>query len=141
MLEGSCLCGKVQYEIAGTPRFMYQCHCSKCRSASGSAFATNIIVDAGKLKVARGEEALSRFESSSGKFRYFCSACGSPVYSHGEKTKHIVSVRVGTLDQDPGLRPSYHAFSASRAAWDEIHDDLPQFEEWPDPELVKRLMK
>ena len=26
MLSGSCLCGKVQYEIEGEPRWMYQCH-------------------------------------------------------------------------------------------------------------------
>ena len=141
MLQGACLCGKVRYDVTGTPRFMYQCHCAKCRAASGSAFVTNIIVDTDKFKVTQGREALSRFESSPGKFRHFCSGCGSPIYSQGEKTKHVVSVRSGTLKRDPGLRPSYHAFAASKAAWDEIHDDLPQFEEWPDPELVKRLMK
>ena len=81
------------------------------------------------------------FESSPQKFRHFCSTCGSPIYSHGEKTKHVVAVRCGTLKQDPGMRPSYHAFVASKAAWVDICDDMPQFDEWADLELIKRLFK
>src|SRR5512138_3731199 len=101
MLNGSCLCGRVQYEIDGKPRYMYQCHCGKCRAATGAASATNIIVDADKLRITAVKEDLRGFESSPRKFRYFCSACRSPIYNHGEKTKHIVSVRCGTLKQDP----------------------------------------
>jgi hypothetical protein len=140
MLQGSCLCGKVQYEIAGEPRWMYQCHCGKCRAATGASFATNIIVDADKFRITAGKEVLKGFESSPQKFRHFCSVCGSPIYSQGEKTKQIVSVRSGTLKQDPGLRVAYHAFAASRAPWDEIADDLPQFAEFPDPATIKKLM-
>ncbi len=139
MLEGSCLCGGVRYEIEGRPRFMYQCHCGKCRAASGAAAVTNVIVDAERFRITAGRERLSAFESSPGKFRYFCSGCGSPVYSHGGKTPHVVSVRSGTLRQDPGLRVAYHAFVGSKAAWAEIRDDRPQFAEWPDPVFVKRL--
>ena len=139
MLSGSCLCGKVRYEIDGEPRFMYQCFCGKCRAASGASFVTNIIVDTDKFRITAGKEQLSAFESSPQKFRYFCSACGSPIYSQGEKTKHVVAVRCGTLKQDPGMRPAYHAFAASKAAWVDICDDLPQFDEWADAELTKRL--
>jgi hypothetical protein len=139
MLSGSCLCGKVQYRIEGEPRWMYQCHCGKCRAATGAAFATNVIVDTGIFRITAGQEALSKFESSPAKFRYFCSGCGSPIYSHGEKTAQIVSVRCGTLKEDPGLRPSYHAFAASRAPWADIHDDLPQFAEFPDPAFIGGL--
>ena len=139
MLNGACVCGRIQYEIEGEPRFMYQCHCGKCRSATGASFATNIIVDTDKLKITSGKDKLSAWESSPAKFRYFCSSCGSPIYSHGEQTRHIVSVRSGTLKQDPGLRVAYHAFVASKAPWVEIRDDLPQFPEWPDPALTKRL--
>ena len=140
MLEGACLCGKVRYEIAAAPRFMYQCHCGRCRAATGAAYASNIIVDADKFRIAAGSEALTGFNSSPGKHRYFCSGCGSPIYSHGEKTKHVVSVRTGTLKQDPGLRPAYHAFVASKAPWDVIADGLPQFAEYPDPATVRKLM-
>ena len=139
MLSGACMCGTIQYEIAGKPRFMYQCHCGKCRAATGASFATNMIVDTDKLKITAGQDRLSAYESSPGKFRHFCSNCGSPIYSHGEQTKQIVSVRCGTLRQDPGMRVAYHAFAASKAPWVEIGDDLPQFAEWPDPALTRRL--
>ena len=120
---------------------MYQCHCSRCRAASGASFVTNVIVDADKFRITAGKDMLSAFNSSPGKHRYFCSTCGSPIYSHGEKTKHVVSVRCGTLKQDPGLRVAYHAFAGSKAGWVDIRDDLPQFDEWADPALLQRLMK
>lgn len=118
---------------------MYQCYCGKCRSASGAAAATNMIVDADKFRVTGGKDSLAAYESSPKKFRYFCSRCGSPIYSHGEKTKHVVSVRAGTLKQDPGVRVAYHAFVASKAPWADICDERPQFAEWADPALTKRL--
>jgi hypothetical protein len=126
MLHGSCLCGKIKYEIRGEPLIMYYCHCGTCRKATGSAFATNIAVRTEDLQIVAGRDALGAFESSPNKHRYFCSACGSPIYSHGEATRGIVSVRCGTLDEDPGVRPKVHGYVASKAPWHEIRDDLPQ---------------
>lgn len=139
MLDGACMCGRVQYEISAEPRFMYRCYCGKCRAASGASHVTNIIVDANRFAITAGRESLSAFESGPKKLRYFCSNCGSPIYSQGEKTRHVVSVRCGTLRQDPGIRVAYSAFVASKAPWVDIDDDLPHFSEWPDPALVKRL--
>src|SRR5437868_14285486 len=102
ILHGSCLCGRIQYEITGEPRFMYQCHCGKCRAASGASFVTNIIVDTDKFKITAGKESLAAYESSPQKFRHFCAICGSPIYSQGEKTRQVVPVRSGTLKHDPG---------------------------------------
>ena len=133
------MCGAVAYEIAGRPRFMYACHCGKCRAGTGASFATNIIVDADKFRITAGQGAVKRWESSPNKFRYFCSSCGSPLYSHGEATKHVVSVRSGTLKDAPGMEVAYHAFTASKAPWVTIADGKPQFPEWPDPALVKKL--
>ena len=141
MLNGACMCGRIHYEITAQPRFMYNCYCGKCRAASGASFVTNVIVDAESFRVTAGKESLAAFESSPNKFRYFCSVCGSPIYSQGEKTKQVVSVRCGTLRQDPGTRVAYHAFVASKAPWVDIHDDESQFSEWPDPALVKQLFE
>jgi hypothetical protein len=141
MLNGACMCGRIQYQIARKPRFMYRCYCAKCRAASGAAFVTNIIVDADSFSISAGKGFLGAFESSPGKFRHFCRECGSPIYSRGEQTKHVVSVRCGTLKDDPGVRLAYHAFVAAKAPWVEIHDDRPQFAEWADPVLVKQLFK
>ena len=58
MLNGACMCGRIQYEITTEPRFMYQCYCSKCRAASGASFVTNIIVDADSFRITAGKESL-----------------------------------------------------------------------------------
>lgn len=129
MLRGACLCGKVRYEVKGAPLAMYYCHCSTCRKANGSSFATNMMVRTNEFIIVSGKELLSAFESSPNKHRYFCSACGSPIYSHGEKTRHFVSVRCGTLDSDPGVRPSAHVYIASSVPWFQACDGLPQYQE------------
>ena len=38
---------------------------------------------------------------------------------------------MGTLDDDPGVRPSYHIFVGSKAPWYDITDNLPQFDTFP----------
>ena len=131
MLRGSCLCGMVRYEINGTPQSMYYCHCGMCRKATGSSFATNMLVRTDDLKVISGEELLKGFESSPNEFRYFCSECGSPVLNRAAGRKGTISVRCGTLDTNPGVRPAVHTFTASKAPWFEITDGLPQLPEAP----------
>jgi hypothetical protein len=43
-----------------------------------------------------------------------------------------VSVRLGTLDGDPGIRPSYRSFFGSRAPWDvECDDGLARYDARP----------
>jgi len=105
---------------------MYYCHCGTCRKASGSSFATNLVVPTDDFAVTAGRDRLTPFESSPGKHRWFCGGCGSPIYSHGAQTAHIVSVRCGTLDGDPAARPAVHAYVATKAPWYEIRDDVPQ---------------
>lgn len=126
-LRGSCMCGKVRYRITGRPLVMYACHCGVCRAASGAGYATNVAVSTPDFELAAGADVLAAFESSPGKRRFFCGACGSPIYSHGAATSHYVSVRAGTLLDDPGLRPAFHAYVASKAPWVSIEDGIPQY--------------
>ena len=39
LVRGSCLCGAVRYEARLPFNKFVQCHCSRCRKATGSAFA------------------------------------------------------------------------------------------------------
>ena len=126
MITGRCLCGSVRYEISGAPLAMYHCHCSQCRRASGASFTTNLLVPTASFALVAGEDALGSFESSPGKRRFFCSRCGSPIFSASDATPQLRSVRGGTLDGDPGVRPGHHIHVGSRAPWVEIGDDLPQ---------------
>src|SRR3990172_12198010 len=86
VLTGRCACGALRYQIDAAPLAMYHCHCGQCRRASGSAFATNILVKSESFELTAGEAALASFESSPGKRRYFCSRCGSPIFSESAAT-------------------------------------------------------
>ena len=127
MVKGSCLCGKISYEIHHLPQSMYCCHCSMCRKATGSAFATNMLVREVDLTVHDSHSLIKAFQSSPGEHRYFCSECGSPLYSKAQARAGMVSIRCGTLDNDPAIRPSEHIYTASKAPWFDICDALPRY--------------
>ena len=130
MLEGSCLCGGVRYEITGelTGRINY-CHCSQCRKASGSSFGTTAGLDARDFRITCGEELIASWESSPGTHRHFCARCGSPLFKRDERSPQILRLRLGTLDTDPEVRVQCHIHVASKAPWVEIADELPRYRE------------
>ncbi|HSJ98269.1 MAG TPA: GFA family protein [Myxococcota bacterium] len=138
VITGSCLCGEVRLRITGKLGPAGFCHCSQCRKANGSAFASNAPVRARYLEIAAGRERIREFESSPGKFRAFCSRCGSPVYSRRDTEPELLRLRLGLLDGDPGRRPAAHVWVGSKAPWYEITDALPQFDEGVPPDVTSR---
>ncbi|MBA8884079.1 GFA family protein [Dokdonella fugitiva] len=130
MHGGSCLCGTVRYEIRGDLGAAYFCHCSRCRKASGSAFAANVVVDGDDFAIVAGADAIGRYRSSPMLVREFCTRCGSPLASRRDGVNQV-RVRMGTLDTRQARCPGAHIFVASKADWFEIHDDLPQHADRP----------
>ena len=133
VLTGHCLCGSVQYEISGRPLALMYCHCEECRRATGSSLNTSIFVRRSDFCIVSGDDALSYHESSPGNRRHFCSRCGSPIFKHFPTPPNLMTVRAGTLDADPGIRPSGHIWVSEKAPWYEITDGLPQFLKAPPP--------
>lgn len=127
MLTGSCLCGRIRYEIDGKIGPVGHCHCVTCRKVQGGAFVTNAPVRAKYFHLVSGEDAVAQFESSPGKRRCFCRHCGSPVWSRRDSEPDIVRIRLGLLDSDPERRPLGHFWVSDKASWFEIADDLPQY--------------
>ena len=130
MLRGSCLCGGVRYEISGALYDALNCHCSMCRKAQGAAFRSRARLRAADFRLLCGEELLTFFASSKGNYRGFCRVCGSPMLTKFDDPS-ILSLPLGALDDDPGIRPRMHVFVNSKAPWFAITDDLPQFAELP----------
>ncbi len=135
-LTGRCLCGAVRYRITAPPKLMVYCHCTHCRAASGSSFATNVLVAPGDFEIEEGAGVLGTFESRPGKLRHFCTRCGSPVYNRMADGSGLLPVRAGTLDRDPGMRPSRHIWVRSKAPWIDLADDLPKHVEGFDSPLL-----
>jgi hypothetical protein len=131
MLRGSCLCGHVTFEIDGQVSSALNCHCSMCRKAQGAAFRSRARVNAHEFRFTSGEELVTWYESSQGTHRGFCRQCGSPILSRFDHSPRYFGLPLGTLDDDPGIRPGFHVFVASKAPWHVITDDLPQFDALP----------
>ena len=128
MYKGSCLCGKIRFEITSEIKDIIYCHCSQCRKAQGSAFATNGNIDIEAFKFTLGENKLTGYESSPGQTKYFCKNCGSPIISKNESSPNKVRVRLGVIESDITERPTAHIFVTSKANWEDINGDLPQYE-------------
>src|SRR5215469_11167680 len=125
MLNGSCACGNVRYEIRGHLLGPITfCHCWRCRKHSGSSFGTTAGVKASELHFVAGEGLLSSWESSPGYHRFFASCCGSPIYKRNDAAPDFLGFRLGTLDIDPGKTGSVHFMFSSKVPWLNVTDDL-----------------
>jgi hypothetical protein len=121
--RGSCLCGAVRYTVTGPMRPVIACHCSQCRKTSGHYVAAT---NAPKTHVSiEGAEHLTRYESSPGVTREFCSICGSQLFWNDSRSANL-AIFAGTLDQAAGLRLAGHIYCADKGAYYEIDDGLPQ---------------
>ena len=129
MYTGSCLCGSVSYEISGELQPIQICHCQMCRTAQGSAFATNTPVSSKSFRIVSGQSEIKEYESSPGKYRAFCGKCGSPIYSRRDDAPEGVRIRAGLLNEAVPMKPIAHFYTASKANWWEINDSLPKFPE------------
>lgn len=129
IISGGCLCGRVRYEIRGELFNASHCHCSMCRRQHGAAFATYAQFDPIEFKWTSGEDLVKVFETASDGGWCFCSECGSSLA--GTVKGKITAITLGSVEGDPGIKPEAHIFVGSKAQWDEINDDLLQFDEWP----------
>ncbi len=142
LLEGSCLCGGVKFEVSQIVGPFELCHCSRCRKVSGSAYMAGVYVKRNGFRFLQGLELIKSYEApivaKPPAYRIcFCGTCGSPVPDPvGEAA--VLEIPAGTLDGDPGIKPDKHIFIERKAPWDEIKDGLPQFDKVTLHELRKQ---
>jgi len=138
MIIGSCLCGGVRYEIDGAMGPALNCHCSMCRKVTGAAFRSRVAVASENFRWVSGEDLLTRYASSPKTTRTFCRVCGATLVSLFDDNPNTIGLAMGTLDDDPGVRPAFHVFVGSKAPWFEITDGLPQFDALPPASMVRK---
>jgi len=127
ILKGGCLCGEVRFEVTGPFIRASHCHCSRCRRHSGAAVCTQGRVRRGHFRLVSGADAIRTYRPASGSAKAFCVTCGSSLFGGQWPAGREISIRLGSLDDDPGIRPQFHTFVGSKAPWDEITDGLPQY--------------
>jgi hypothetical protein len=127
MLTGKCWCDRVRYRVADAFLYASNCHCSRCRAATGSAFKPFAGIERAKLEITDGLDALLVVgDDDLNDTR--CAACGSLLFSVVRDGAYV-HVAMGSLVDAPSMRPTKHIFIGSKAPWFEVTDELPQFEE------------
>ncbi|WP_076413294.1 GFA family protein [Shewanella sp. UCD-KL12] len=87
MHQGSCLCGKIRFQIESEPVAVSNCHCNMCQKQHGAAFATYARFKRSQVNYLSGEASLAVYQSSDNVQRKFCADCGANIewgYSSGE---------------------------------------------------------
>jgi hypothetical protein len=130
-LTGRCLCGRVAYQVTDSFEYAMNCHCPDCRRATGSAFKPFAGIRRDHLTVTDGADAILIHGDASAAHDVHCGRCGSLLFSVVRDGAYA-HVTMGTLVDTPGIRPAMHIFVASKAAWHDITDDLPQHARFPD---------
>jgi hypothetical protein len=128
VLEGTCECGAVRYQVADEFRYAANCHCSNCRASTGSAFKPFAGIERAQLEVTKGADKLLIWGDADNNHTR-CAVCGSLLYSVVRDGRYV-HVALGSLADEPSIRPTEHIFVGSKAPWFEITDELPQREEY-----------
>ena len=147
-VEGGCTCRAVRYRMTSKPLFVHCCHCHWCQRETGSAFAINAVIEAGRVVLDKGEPEVVHTPSNSGKGQKItrCTSCRVALFSNyagaGDKLRFV---RVGTLDDADRCPPDIHIFTSSKQRWVVLPPDVPAVAEyynrnelWPAESLARR---
>jgi hypothetical protein len=129
---GGCLCGAVRYRATVDDPTTMNCFCRDCQRATGSTCATFFGVPLASLELTGPARGHAKVGDSGGRVeRFFCSECGSQLYSVVEVVPGMAWVKTGSLD-DPGVvAPKVNIWTRSRSPWAPIDPRLRAFEAGP----------
>lgn len=126
VIHGSCLCGDVRFEVETNFVRFANCHCSRCRKATGTAHSVNAVVTPDAFRWLQGEERVARYDLGSARSfaTAFCRTCGCPM-PHWTRDGKLVILPAGSFDAPLNISPNTHMHWSSRANWYVHGDTLP----------------
>ncbi len=108
------------------------CHCKRCQRRSGTTSTLNARVAVEGFEILEGREAIRTWKPPDGQPKSFCTHCGGHLFSGDPDNGPMVGVRLGAVDGDPQIRPSWHMWVSSAPVWAPVPDDgLKRFEGSP----------
>jgi len=125
------MCGAVRFSVSEPLLGALYCHCKRCQRRTGTAFSVSGLTQPGTFEVTEGADAIRTYHPpDDGWLKSFCSQCGSQLFTTHPENPELIAMRLGALDQDPGVRPGVHQFVDYAAAWAPVPaDGLPRFPE------------
>jgi hypothetical protein len=128
-LSGGCGCGAVRFEVRAPFESSRYCHCHRCQHRTGTSGGASARVPRAAVEFPSGAEHIRSWEPEGGMPKAYCARCGSHLFS-GSLAEGFISIRLGAVEGDPGIRPEYHQWVSSAAVWEELPaDGLPRYEE------------
>jgi len=131
MVEGSCLCGEIKYEVEINTNQIFNCHCKFCRKAHGADYVTVAVANASTFKLTDKNSYFKEHKNGAGGFRAFCSKCGTRLMNYAPDKNIFFCITIATLDTPINLKPVAHANVESKASWIKPYEGIPQYEGFP----------
>ncbi len=132
VFSGGCLCGKARYTSSTTPQIAAHCHCEDCRKSSGTGHCTHLMVQSDAFAISGPLSSFSKQVDSGNQVeRFFCSNCGSALYSTNSSMPNLAFPRASSLDDPEIATPQMTVYASRAASWDPIAADLPFYPEMP----------
>lgn len=128
--EGGCLCGRVRFTADGDPVLKAWCHCPSCRRAAGASVVAWATYPMEGVRFTT--ESLSRYESSPGAIRGFCTNCGTSLSYEGEVMPGLIDLTIASFDEPATLAPDIHIWNRYRLPWQALENGAVAFEELPE---------
>jgi hypothetical protein len=127
MIEGSCNCQSVQYEVDGAIKKIVNCHCNLCRKMNGSAFSTYAVVLDTDFKLTSGTLVSTKVTDKSSKS--VCDYCYTPIYNQNPEYAGLKMLYLGSLESNNNLLPEINIYCESRLTWLDTINKLPKFDQ------------
>jgi hypothetical protein len=106
---GQCLCGAVVLEIDVPVFWAWHDHSAATRRAHGAAYATYVGCWRSKVRIAKGEGDVTRFEETeTGNVRSFCRRCGTPLIYERRRTAKMIDLPRALFTDRTGREAKYH---------------------------------
>ncbi|KAK2461126.1 hypothetical protein APHAL10511_006653 [Amanita phalloides] len=116
--EGHCLCGGCKIVVDAEPMLngLSLCHCQDCRHCSGGAFTPVVLVSTENLGVEGSVKEYSFVNPSSGNTvsRWFCTGCGSHLFSRLSTHPERTAVKAGNIEAFTKLPVILEVFTKDR---------------------------
>jgi hypothetical protein len=117
-ITGSCKCGETGFKVDGPAMQIVTCHCGLCRSMTGAAFSTYVVVREAQFTATGDAEHLAAYQVTDRTRRHFCRACGTPLFNVNPETyKGLRMLYLGTVEGHEHLDPGLHIFCESKLSW------------------------
>ena len=134
LVNGSCNCGYIKYEVQLPFIFQAACHCIQCQKHTQSAFSLigAASCDAFRLLQGKLKKWTKTADSGTRHDCFFCPECGNRIYHQNPKMPEIIRLKLGTLEDTSIIEPQIHVWTQHKQDWFLLPDDSPSHPTQPD---------